>query len=179
MTSMVVTKPLTAVAIRALKPQPQPYEVSDGGCTGLRVVIFPTGAKSFIHRFRREGVPKKATLGSADSLTLAEARRQVAAARARLERDIDPAPVQPALHGGDDIPTAVAQFLALHVRRKNRPATVQAAERMFKRDVLPAWRSLSVRSVRRFRHYGGGQAGGKRYAQGIVEQTFQLIARHR
>jgi Arm DNA-binding domain len=124
---MVVTKPLTAVAIRALKPQPQPYEVSDGGCTGLRVVIFPTGAKSFIHRFRREGVPKKATLGSADSLTLAEARRQVAAARARLERDIDPAPVQPALHGGDDIPTAVAQFLALHVRRKNRPATVQGS----------------------------------------------------
>jgi Arm DNA-binding domain len=112
---MVVTKPLTAVAIRALKPQPQPYEVSDGGCTGLRVVIFPTGAKSFIHCFRREGVPKKATLGSADSLTLAEARRQVAAARARLERDIGPAPVQPALHGGDDIPTAVAQFLALYV----------------------------------------------------------------
>jgi hypothetical protein len=30
-----------------------------------------------------------------------------------------------------------------------------------------------------FRHYGGGQAGGKRCAQGIVEQTFQLIACHR
>jgi hypothetical protein len=30
-----------------------------------------------------------------------------------------------------------------------------------------------------FRHYGGGQAGRKRCPQGAVEQTLQLIARHR
>jgi integrase len=143
------TKPLTAVAIRALKPQAKLYEVGDGGCAGLRVAVFPSGAKSFVHRYRRNEVSKKDTLGSVDSTTLAEARRQVTAARARLARD-EPAPaVQSALQGGDAIPKAVAQFLALHVRRKNRPSTVQAAERVFRRDVLPAWRGLSVQSITR------------------------------
>jgi hypothetical protein len=51
-----------------------------------------------------------------------------------------------------------------------------------------AWRWKIYRAGKRqsdqaiidlFRHYGGGQAGGKRCAQGIVEQTFQPIARHR
>jgi integrase len=144
-----MTKPLTPAAIRALKPRAKLYELSDGGCVGLRVAVFPSGTKSFIHRYRRNGASKKDTFGSVASLGLAEARRQVTAARARLERDIAPLPTQRALQGGDAIPTAVAQFLALHVRRKNRPSSIQAAERVFRRDVLPAWRHLSVQSVTR------------------------------
>jgi hypothetical protein len=45
---------------------------------------------------------------------------------------------------------------------------------------LSSWKRQSDQAIiNLFRHYGGGQAGGKRCAQGIVEQTFQLIARHR
>ena len=56
-------KPLTAIAIANLKPKPQRYEVSDGGCRGLRVVVFPSKKKSFVVRFRYRGLQRKLTLG--------------------------------------------------------------------------------------------------------------------
>jgi integrase len=56
-------KSLTAIAIAALKPRPQRYEVSDPGCVGLRVAVFPSRRKSFIVRFRFRGLQRKLTLG--------------------------------------------------------------------------------------------------------------------
>src|SRR5262245_2691455 len=58
-----MAKPLTAIAIQNLKPRAKRYEVSDPGCPGLRVCVFPTRAKSFILRFRYRGQQKKLTLG--------------------------------------------------------------------------------------------------------------------
>ena len=37
-----MAKPLTPIAIANLKARPQRYEVSDPGCAGLRVVVFPS-----------------------------------------------------------------------------------------------------------------------------------------
>src|SRR4051812_27431345 len=58
-----MAKTLTAIAIAALKPRPRRYEVPDGGCQGLRVVVFPSRRKSFIVRFRFRGLQRKLTLG--------------------------------------------------------------------------------------------------------------------
>jgi integrase len=62
-----MAKPLTAVTIANLRPKPKDspkrYEVSDGGCQGLRVVVFPSGKRSFITRFRFRGLQRKLTLG--------------------------------------------------------------------------------------------------------------------
>ena len=45
-------KLLTDISIKNLKPQPKPYEISDGGARGLRVNVFPSGRCSFIVRYR-------------------------------------------------------------------------------------------------------------------------------
>ena len=58
-----MAKPLTPIAIANLRARPQRYEVSDPGCAGLRVVIFPSKKKSFIVRFRFRGLQRKLTLG--------------------------------------------------------------------------------------------------------------------
>jgi integrase len=58
-----MAKALTAIAIANLKPRPQRYEVSDAGCHGLRVVVFPSRRKSFVVRFRFKGGQRKLTLG--------------------------------------------------------------------------------------------------------------------
>ena len=49
--------------MRNLKPRPQRYEVSDPGCAGLRVVVFPSKKKSFVVRYRFRGLQRKLTLG--------------------------------------------------------------------------------------------------------------------
>jgi integrase len=59
----VLAKPLTPIAIAALRPKPVRYEVSDGGCAGLRIAVFPSRRKSFIVRYRFRGLQRKLTLG--------------------------------------------------------------------------------------------------------------------
>jgi integrase len=58
-----MAKPLTPIAIGNLRARRDRYEVPDGGCAGLRVVVFPSRRKSFIVRYRFRGLQRKLTLG--------------------------------------------------------------------------------------------------------------------
>jgi integrase len=80
---------LTAAAVAKLLPAHKRLEVPDAGSTGLRLIIQPSGAKSWALRFRRpDGRTGKLTLGPFDNmgemegepapLTLAAARRLAA-----------------------------------------------------------------------------------------------------
>ena len=60
-----MAKPLTPITVANLRPRAKPYEISDGGCTNLRVVVFPSRRKSYIVRYRFRGssaVRKAATV---------------------------------------------------------------------------------------------------------------------
>lgn len=59
-----MAKPLTPISIAALKARAKPYEISDGGCAGLRVVVFPSKRKSYIVRYRFRRLSRKLTLGT-------------------------------------------------------------------------------------------------------------------
>jgi hypothetical protein len=48
----VVRKQLTDLAVRAIRSKAKYFEVVDG-TSGLRLAIFPSGAKSWIRRYRR------------------------------------------------------------------------------------------------------------------------------
>jgi integrase len=58
-----MAKALTPIAIANLKARAVRYEIRDGGCSGLRVVVFPSRKKSFVLRFRFRGLQRKLTLG--------------------------------------------------------------------------------------------------------------------
>lgn len=62
-----MTKRLTAAAVEKLKPTDKRQEIPDAGSDGLRLIIQPSGAKSWAMRFRRpDGTHAKLTLGSVD-----------------------------------------------------------------------------------------------------------------
>src|SRR5262249_61235423 len=50
---------------------------------------------------------------------------------------------------GDKVETAVAAFLELHVRRKNRVSTARVTENIFHRIIVPACRDRTSDSIRR------------------------------
>jgi hypothetical protein len=83
-----MTKALTAVAVDKLKRKTTRYEVPDGGQRGLLVVVFPSGKKSFIVRYRYGCVKRKLTLGG---ISLAAARKAAAAALYEVHEGRDPA----------------------------------------------------------------------------------------
>ena len=85
-----MAKILTAAVVKKIQPGSRRIEVPDGGCRGLRLIVQPTGAKSWAVRLRRpDGRTSKVTLGAVDLsggeadaeptlgglLTLAAARR--------------------------------------------------------------------------------------------------------
>jgi integrase len=80
---------LTAIAIEKLKPRPYRYEVGDPGAQGLRVIVQPSGHKSFILRYRFGGKPKKYTIGPV-VIGLAAARVEASKAIYELAQGRDP-----------------------------------------------------------------------------------------
>ena len=100
---------LTAKAVEQAKPKAERYEIADGKCSGLFLVVQKTGAKSWALRFRSpvervEGQrkAKKLTLGTValapsdrepaigHPLTVSQARMLATAAMEDVRRGIDP-----------------------------------------------------------------------------------------
>ena len=62
-----MSKRLTAAAVERLRAKSKRQEIGDAGSQGLRLIIQPSGAKSWAMRFRRpDGRNAKLTLGSVD-----------------------------------------------------------------------------------------------------------------
>src|SRR5262245_54237093 len=65
---MPTAKKLTAATVRQVRPDPRGgREIPDGGMHGLSLLIYPSGARSWIMRFRRpDGRPAKLTVSPVD-----------------------------------------------------------------------------------------------------------------
>jgi integrase len=66
--------PLTDTAIKAMKPRPKRYTVSDE--RGLVLEVFPTGGMLWHYRYRLDGKQERVTLGRYPALSLKLARGQ-------------------------------------------------------------------------------------------------------
>ena len=158
-----MAKALTQLAVKAAKSARDRIEIPDGGCTGLYLVVQPSGVKSWALRYRFNGTPKKLTLGRADqaegALSLASARKAAVDARHRLEQGVDPAPEKQtakaalkqavASRAADTVEGLSEQFLELYAKPRTRPRTYQQSQDVLRRLVQPAWRRRTVHEIRR------------------------------
>ena len=143
-----MTKALTAAAVLRLRPGKARREIPDGGSPGLRLVIQPSGAKSWAMRFRRPGgKAAKLTLGPVDlngkesegepvigqPLTLASARRLATAVQRQraMGKDVVAARhrerLERAARGDDTFVQAASDFIKQHAMRKVRRWREQAS----------------------------------------------------
>jgi integrase len=126
-------------------------EYSDAACPGLRLIVQPTGSRSWALRYRRpDGRTAKKTFPG--ELTLAAARVAASAARLEIERGADPAPqrLPIAAYSGDGeaIEVVAANFLELHAK-KIRPRTLEQYTGILRNRIIPAWHGRSITSIRR------------------------------
>jgi hypothetical protein len=61
---MAQPKAFTDRYLAALKPDQATYDVMDSTRRGLVLRVFPTGAKSFLFRFKRNGASTRITMGN-------------------------------------------------------------------------------------------------------------------
>ena len=149
---MKIRKGLTDFQVKNAKPKASGYEISDGGQRGLRLAIQPSGAKSWVVRYRHPVTGKSRKLTLPPGLGLAHARKLAANAMFQVAQSIDPidarreqkqaaaAAVEGTLH-------AVAkQYLGLAASKLR---SRDAYERILKRHILPRLGERQVAELKR------------------------------
>jgi integrase len=146
---------LTPISIENIKPRAARYAVSDSGCRGLYLNVYPSGRKSWSVRYRLNGHTCNFTLDG--FLPLALARKAATQALAEVAEGKDPAAAKAAAKakaqilpsGRDTVGRLAEQFIQQHVRRNTRPNSARATDGIFRNIVLPAWGARNVRDISR------------------------------
>jgi integrase len=153
---------LTVLALKALKPRAAAYEVKDDAITGCYVQVWPSGATSYILRYRFRGKSKKLVIGkfNPDAGGLAEVRRAareaqnsvviarcdhagkldpVAARRAEKDRRAEAARAhrETAQPARDLVEKVVHDFIAQYAKPHNKDW--HGVERMLQKEIVGRW----------------------------------------
>jgi integrase len=152
---------LTAKTVENIRPGATRREVPDGEIRGMYLVVQPSGAKSYVLRYRHAGKPRKLTIGPAE-MGLGEARKLAASARVAIATGKDPAgektsgkaAVKEAAHEArrakrNAVEAAVAEFVDKHVRRNNKPSTAKEYERLLEKEIVAPWRGRRLADISR------------------------------
>ncbi len=138
------TKSTFAKRVRAAKPRPRKYDVWDDVISGLGLRVGTSGHRSFFLRRTVRGRIRSATIGSADTLTVPEARRE---ARRLLAAFIEPArndngPRTP----GHAMDAFAREFLDRYARHW-KPSTLESNAYHVRKHILPAFGRMTVDTI--------------------------------
>ena len=144
-----MSKALTAVAVDRLRPKATRYEAPDAAQRGLYLVVFPSGKKSFVVRYRFGGVKRKLTLGG---VSLAAARKAAANALYAVHEGNDPALAKKAaqVKASESAAATVQALCESYLKREGaKLRTVEDRKRDLERLVYPVIGHEPVAALRR------------------------------
>ena len=152
-------KLLNAKSVEHLKPSDRRQEISDAKVPALRIVISPTGARSWALRTRVGGRPVKFTLGSADSYTLRQAREWASDTLLAVKAGRDPRAEKREREDAaqlkreeeerkrrDTVAAVVERWLATDQKDNRTVGEVAAIMRLY---VLPAWGEQPIGRIKK------------------------------
>ncbi len=147
---MARRKTLTDNMILKLKPEAKRVTMPDPEMRGHYVRITPKGAKSYVAVARdRDGKQRWATIGSADHLTIAEARKMARAAMKRINRinasqpTVEPPPTKP-----DSFKAVAENWLRRHVQAKGLRTEYEIA-RILNKHIYPILGDRDFEAIKR------------------------------
>ena len=143
---------LSTVALDSLTPKAAQYEERDAKIIGLRLVVQPSGFKSWVVRYTVKGRDRKLTIGPYPRVRLAQARKLASAALRAVAEGKDPATEKIAARreasGEDTVGAAFETFAKLHLGKK-RESTRAEVRRLFEKRILPKWRDRRLSDITR------------------------------
>lgn len=148
---------LTALSIEAVRPKAARFEMPDGKVGGLRLVVQPSGHKSWALRYSLNGRNRKLTLGpySKESLGLEAARKLASQRLLEFRTGRDPAAekaearrrAQAGLDKEHLFGATFDRYLAEHVKPNLKPSTALECERLFNSLILPKFRRRKLTEI--------------------------------
>ena len=130
--------------VRAARPRDRRYDIRDDVVPGLSLRVFPSGVRTFSLARMARGRRRYATIGSADTMSLPEARRE---ARKLLATFIEPTrkdsgPRTP----GHPMDAFAEEFLERYARHW-KPRTLANSAYVVRKYILPAFGHLTVDAI--------------------------------
>jgi len=156
----------------------------DANTRGL-VLRTGTRRKVWYFSYRYGGRPQWLRLGEYDALSLADARKHVNEQRALLDKGINPIAERARLNRPAEPAPAVftfADFVPTFIAfQKGRVSTWQDDENKINRYLLPAWRALPLREIKRSQVHellemiaGQGLTTGVNRVQAVISRMFTV-----
>ena len=162
---------LTDAGVGRLKPDTREYAVWDSEVPGLGVRVRPSGHRSFVWHGRVQGKTVRATVGPAALMTVEDARERALALR------VGNAPrTAEGRSGAPLFRDFVLDEWWPAYRRRCAPSSCQFANRVLKRQLIPAFGCLPLDAIRRidverwFDAYSRTAPGGANKALEILGQ---------
>ena len=152
---MPQSKAFTDRYLAALKGKPVTYDVVDAARKGLVLRLFPSGAKSFLFRFKRNRASKRITLGQYPTMPLRAAYEAHAELTKRLNRGEDLLAGKPVTLGveGEPVDTGrtvgdlAGEFVRRYINKeRKRP---REAEQLIEANILKSWRHKPAKHTTR------------------------------
>ena len=165
---------LTDAIALAAQPREREYAIHDETLRGFMLRVQPGGSRSWVFRFRRDGKPRRVTLGQVGTLTAERARAAALALLAHERGGGRPAP--PPASG----PT-LTRFAAEYVERRSpawKPSTHKVTMTYLRHAILPGLGALRMDAITRadvarwFHEYGRRSPGGANRAHDILRDMF-------
>lgn len=141
---------LTDAQIRSFRAAEKPFKRADA--KGLYIEVMPNGSKLWRFKFRVGGKEKRLALGAYPEIKLAEARKRRDEARAKLDRDIDPAMerkrkrLAAKISADDSFEQIANEYIDKMEREGRAPATVSKAH-WFLSLLKPAIGQMAISEV--------------------------------
>lgn len=157
---------------RAATPGDKEYQIHDRTLQGLMLRVQPSGGKTWVHRRRIDGKPRRVTLGAAETITADEARAKVHAHLAAAVH-VD----QPSKPKGPRF----AEMAKVCLQRRAaswKPSTRRTHECYLRSTLLPFFGEMRIDGISRtdvarwFHDYGRSRPGGANRALDILRDLF-------
>ena len=145
------SKQITKRLVDGLKPSEAEYFAWDGKLSGFGLRVQPSGAKSYVVKYRAgsgRGAPtKRVTLGKVGILTPDKARDIARKTLGAVAHGSDPAALKAAERRASTLREVAEIFLAEHVEAKRKPTTATHYRSLLEKAVLPELGSRKAEQV--------------------------------
>ena len=121
----------------------------DDALAGFGVAAFPTGKKSYVAQFRKDGRSRRVAIGDHGRLTPDEARSQAKTVLGQVEQGSDPVDERRKARAVRTFSQVANDFMRLHVEAKRKGRTRDDYKALLARHIVPAIGNSRIIDLRR------------------------------
>lgn len=138
---------LSELHVRKFEPRERRYLIYDQLQRGLALQIEPTGHKAWKCIYSIGGRPRWFTIGSADAIGLASARKLAGDVMYRVAQGLDPCAEKKAARTTSTFGDVAARYVEEYAKFRNR--SWKQAKYLIDRHLIPRWGALKIDAITR------------------------------